>query len=110
MIPTVTVTDGDPNYPKKPENRYTIIPSNDLNTSVIGSTAIFTYTAKTDEAGNPGPSVTRNVTIVGYELLNVTSLTVDSNNPVNNRYAKAGDEIKIIDLADIMVVVQNVTR
>ena len=44
-IPTVTVTDGDPNYPKR---THTITTSNDLNTSKIGSTAIFTYTAKPD--------------------------------------------------------------
>ena len=38
-IPTVTVTDGDPKYPKKLEDRHTITTSNDLNTSKIGSTA-----------------------------------------------------------------------
>ena len=63
MFSSVTVTDGDPNYPKR---THTITTSNDLNTSKIGSTAIFTYTAKPDGAGNLGPSVTRNVTIVGY--------------------------------------------
>ena len=66
-----------------------------MNTSKIGSTAIFTYTAKPDGAGNPGPSVTRNVTIVGYDLLEITSLTTSSNNSVNSSYAKAGDEITI---------------
>ena len=91
-IPTVTVTDGDPKYPNV---GYTITTSNDLNTSKIGSTAIFTYTAKPDGAGNPGPSVTRNVTIVGYDLLEITSLTTSSNNSVNSSYAKAGDEITI---------------
>ena len=91
-IPTVTVTDGDPNYPKI---THTITTSNDLNTSKIGSTAIFTYTAKPDGVGNPGPSVTRNVTIVGYTQIDVTSLTVSSDNSVNSSYAKAGDNITI---------------
>ena len=52
-IPTVTVTDGDPKYPKKLEDRYTITTSNDLNTSKIGSTAIFTYTAEPDGGRKP---------------------------------------------------------
>ena len=94
-IPTVTVTDGDPKYPKDLEDRYTITTSNDLNTSKIGSTAIFTYTAEPDGAGNPGPSVTRNVTIVGYSQIDVTSLTVSSDNSVNSSYAKAGDNVTI---------------
>ena len=94
-IPTVTVTDGDPKYPKKLEDRYTITTSNDLNTSKIGSTAIFTYTAEPDGVGNPGPSVTRNVTIVGYSQIDVTSLTVSSDNSVNSSYAKAGDNVTI---------------
>ena len=78
-----------------------------MNTSKIGSTAIFTYTAKSDGAGNPGPSVTRNVTIVGYELLEITSLTTSSNNSVNSSYAKAGDEITINLRHD--GIIQNVT-
>ena len=94
-IPTVTVTDGDPKYPKDLEDRYTITTSNDLNTSKIGSTAIFTYTAEPDGVGNPGPSVTRNVTIVGYSQIDVTSLTVSSDNSVNSSYAKAGDNVTI---------------
>ena len=78
-----------------------------MNTSKIGSTAIFTYTAEPDGAGNPGPSVTRNVTIVGYELLEITSLTTSSNNSVNSSYAKAGDEITINLRHD--GIIQNVT-
>ena len=92
VIPTATVTDGDPNYP---EVGYTITTSNNLNPSEIGSTAIFTYTAKPDGAGNPGPSVTRNVTVVDYDLLNITSLTISSDNSVNSSYAKAGDNVTI---------------
>ena len=92
VIPTATVTDGDPNYPKV---GYTITTSNNLNPSEIGSTAIFTYTAKPDGAGNPGPSVTRNVTVVDYDLLNITSLTISSDNSVNSSYAKAGDNVTI---------------
>ena len=66
-----------------------------MNTSKIGSTAIFTYTAEPDGVGNPGPSVTRNVTIVGYSQIDVTSLTVSSDNSVNSSYAKAGDNVTI---------------
>ena len=66
-----------------------------MNTSEIGSTAIFTYTAKPDGAGNLGSSVTRNVTVVEYNLLNITSLTTSSNNPINSSYAKAGDNVTI---------------
>ena len=98
-----TVTDGDPYYSKE----YTLTTSNDLNTSEIGSTAIFTYTAKPDGAGNPGSSVTRNVTVVEYNLLNITSLTTSSNNPINSSYAKAGDEITINLRHD--GIIQNVT-
>ena len=59
------------------------------------STASFTYTAEPDGVGNPGPSVTRNVTIVGYSQIDVTSLTVSSDNSVNSSYAKAGDNVTI---------------
>ena len=55
----------------------------------------YTYTAHPDVAGNPGQSVTRNVTVVGYDPINVTSLTVESDNSVNSIYAKAGDTITI---------------
>ena len=101
VIPTATVTDGDPNYPKV---GYTITTSNNLNPSEIGSTAIFTYTAKPDGAGNPGPSVTRNVTVVDYDLLNITSLTISSDNSVNSSYAKAGDNVTITIETDGIII------
>ena len=91
------------------EDRYTITTSNDLNTSKIGSTAIFTYTAEPDGVGNPGPSVTRNVTIVGYSQIDVTSLTVSSDNSVNSSYAKAGDNVTItIETDGIIETIQQV--
>ena len=35
------------------------------------------------------------MTVIDYNPLNVTSLTVKSNNSVNDSYAKAGDEVEI---------------
>ena len=67
-----------------------------LNTSMVGSTVNYTYTAYDDAAGNPGESITRTVTVIDYNPFSVTSLTVSSNNLVNDSYAKAGDEIEIV--------------
>ena len=47
------------------------------------------------------------MTIVGYDLLEITSLTTSSNNSVNSSYAKAGDEITINLRHD--GIIQNVT-
>ena len=44
-----------------------------LDTSIIGSTATYTY-AYPDAAGNPGASATRIVTVVDRVPINVTSL------------------------------------
>ena len=66
-----------------------------LDPGIIGSTVTYSYTAHPDAAGNLGQVVNRTVTVVDYTPLNVISLTVTSNNPVNSIYAKAGDEIEI---------------
>ena len=67
-----------------------------LNTSIIGSNALTLHVyAHDDAAGNTGESITRTVTVIDYNPLNVTSLTVKSDNSVNSSYAKAGDEIEI---------------
>ena len=71
-----------------------------LDTSIIGSTATYTYTAYPDAAGNPGASATRIVTVVDRVPINVTSLTVSSNNPENSGYVKAGDNITITLVTD----------
>ena len=85
-----TVTDGVPNY----SGNYTNTTTGDLNTSIVGSTATYTYTADADTVGNAGTSVSRTVTVIDYNPFDVTSLTVSSNNPLNI-YARAGNEITI---------------
>ena len=91
-IPNVTVTDGDPNY----AGTFDVTTNGTLDTSVIGSTVLYTYTAEPDGAGNPGAVITRTVTVVDYGILDVTALTVSSTNSVNNtNYAKAGDTVRI---------------
>ena len=84
-------SDGDPSY----TYNYTITNSSSLNTAMVGSFVVYTYTAHTDAAGNLGESINRTVTIVDYNPLNVTNLTVNNTNSINNNYAKAGDVITI---------------
>ena len=50
--------------------------------------------------GNPGDSVTRTVTVIDYNPLNITSFAVSSDNSANSSYAKVGDEIKITIATD----------
>ena len=90
VIPGAIATDGDPNY----SGNYTNTTTGDLNTSIVGSTATYTYTADADTVGNAGTSVSRTVTVIDYNPFDVTSLTVSSNNPLNI-YARAGNEITI---------------
>ena len=78
---------------------YTITNNSILNTTQIGSTVIYTYTANSDGAGNLGTNIIRNVTVVDYSPLNITSLSVSSNNS-NNSYAKAGDQVNITIVTD----------
>ena len=78
-----------------------------LNTSMVGSFTVYTYTAHPDVVGNPGQSVTRNVTVVDYEPINVTGLIVSSDNSVNGSYAKVGDEIRLTFTPD--AIIENVT-
>ena len=70
-----------------------------MDTSILGSSAIYTYTAGPDGAGNLGESVNLTVTVVYYNLLNITGLTVHSNNS-NNSYAKVGDQVNITLITD----------
>ena len=52
----------------------------------------FTYTAPDDEAGNPGPIITRNVIVKDTPPIGITTFSISSDN-TNTAYAKAGDEI-----------------
>ena len=91
IIPGAIATDGGPGYSAS----YSTSIAGTLDTSSIGSNVIYTYTAHPDVAGNLGENVTRSVTVVGYDPINVISLTVESDNSVNSSYAKAGDTITI---------------
>ena len=86
----------------------TIPITGNLNNSIIGSTANYTYTAHPDAAGNLGDNITLTVTVTDYQPINITSLTVKSDNPVNgSNYAKAGDIVTISLKHD--GVIQNAT-
>ena len=93
------VSDGDPNYTPN----YTITDSGYLNTSMVGSFTVYTYTAHPDAAGNLGENVIRNVTVVDYTPITVTSLIASSDNSVNGSYAKVGDEIRLTLTADATI-------
>ena len=95
--PNATASDGSPGYSA---SNYSKSETGILNTSILDSTVTYTYTADDDAAGNPGSSTTRTVTVVDYPTINVTNLTVSSNNSVNTGYAKAGDEITITLVTD----------
>ena len=95
LIPNATVTDGDPNY----AGTYTVTNNTILNTSMLGASATYTYTADPDGAGNLGESVDLIVTVADYGQLNITALTVSSDNS-NSSYAKAGDQVNITLITD----------
>ena len=99
-------SDGSPGYNA---SNYSTSKTGNVNTSDIGSIVTYTYTAYDDAAGNPGASATRTVTVVDHEPINVTSLTVNSSNSVNNSYAKAGDKITITLVTDGSVVIASIT-
>ena len=93
IIPGAIATDGSSGYST---SNYSTSITGTLDTSIIGSTVTYTYTADADAAGNPGASTTRTVAVVDYDPLDITTLTVKSDNSVNStNYAKAGDEITI---------------
>ena len=91
-IPNAIASDGSPGY----SGLYNTTITGNLNNSIIGSTANYTYTAYPDAAGNLGDSINLTVTVTDYQPINITSLTVKSNNSVNSSsYAKAGDVVTI---------------
>ena len=91
-----SASDGSPGYSAS----YSTSIDGTLDPSIIGSTVNYTYTADDDAAGNPGASMNRTVTVVDYNPLTITSLTVSSDNFANSSYAKAGDEINITLVTD----------
>ena len=100
IIPGAIVTDGDPGYTPT----YTVSIDGNLDPNVLGSSAIYTYTATDDTVGNPGDSINRTVEVITYNPIPLTSLAVSSDNTINNNYARAGDTITItleIDSIDI---------
>ena len=100
IIPGAIVTDGDPGYTPT----YTVSIDGNLDPNVLGSSAIYTYTATSDTVGNPGDSINRTVEVITYNPIPLTSLAVSSDNTINNNYARAGDTITItleIDSIDI---------
>ena len=95
--PGANASDGSPGYNA---SNYSTIKTGTVNTSDIGSTVNYTYTAYADAAGNPGASINRTVTVIDYKPLNITSLIVSSDNSANNGYVKVGDEITITLVTD----------
>ena len=59
-IPNVTVSDGDPNY----LGGFTLVKSNTVDATILGSVYNYTYTANPDGSGNTGDSVTRTIVVV----------------------------------------------
>ncbi|MDI1495693.1 MAG: LVIVD repeat-containing protein [Cenarchaeum symbiont of Oopsacas minuta] len=90
IIPGAIVQDGDPNY----SGTYNVTKNGTLDTSTIGSTVLYTYTADADGAGNPDQSTTRTVTVVDAEPINITALTITSNGN-DNIYAKEGQIVTV---------------
>ena len=107
IIPGAIVTDGDPGYTPT----YTVSIDGNLNPNVLGSSAIYTYTATNDTVGNPGDSINRTVEVIAYNPISLTSLAVSSDNTINNNYARAGDKITItleinsIDITSIFGII-----
>ena len=62
IIPNAVATDGDPNY----TGNYNTTTNGTLDTSVLNSVILYTYTAEPDSAGNLGSSIDRTV-IVKYK-------------------------------------------
>ncbi|MDI1495715.1 MAG: FG-GAP repeat domain protein [Cenarchaeum symbiont of Oopsacas minuta] len=103
VIPGAIVTDGDPNY----SGTYNVTTNGTLDTSTIGSTVLYTYTADADGAGNLGENTTRIVTVVDVEPINITALTITSNGN-DNIYAREGQNV-IVELTTDGTDLGNVT-
>ena len=71
IILGVNVTVGDTNY----FPNYTLIKNDTVNANLNGSVYNYTYTADADNARNPGDSLTRIITIIDADPIDITSLT-----------------------------------
>ena len=89
-------TVSDLNYPSSIQT-VTALPA-PLITSTLGD-QIITYSAPDDPAGNTPDSIIRTVTVLAKPL-NITTLTITSNNNVNTSYAKANDVITLTLVAN----------
>ena len=90
IILNVTVIDGDPNY----SGNYTLTTNATVNANMNGSVYNYTYTADADSAGNPGPSLSRIITIIDAPLIGITSLSITSS-PGNSNFANEGKTITL---------------
>ena len=72
----------------------TVTGVNNFDTTQSGNYT-FTYTAPDDEAGNPGPSIIRNVIVKDTPPIGIDTFTIESNNN-NTSYAKVGDLLYLI--------------
>ena len=67
-----------------------ILPTGTVNVNVIGNYSL-SYTALPDLAGNTGPIITRNVIVRDTPPIDITTLTIATEN--STLYAKAGDTV-----------------
>ena len=95
FIPNVTVSDGDPNY----SGNFTIIKNATVDTAMIGSAYNYTYIADSDTAGNLGANVSRIITVIDADSINITSLNITSNGASSN-FANAGKNITVTLVTD----------
>ena len=84
-------TVSDPNNPLYTQT--VTASTTNLDTSSLGEQTI-TYSAPADAAGNVPDSINRTVTVQAKPL-GLETLTITSNNPNNNQYAKTGDLISV---------------
>ena len=88
-IPNATAKDGDPNY----VNSVGFSSNGTVDTSILDSIYNYTYTANSDNAGNPGPSISRIITVIDADPITITSLSITSTS--SNNFANAGKEITL---------------
>ena len=94
IISNVTVTDGDPKY----SGGFTLDTNGTVNATINGSVYNYTYTADADNAGNLGESVSRIITIIDADPINVTSLNITSSS--GNNFANTGKTITVTLVTD----------
>ena len=96
IILGVNVTDGDPNH----SGNYTLITPNGLvNANLNGSVYNYTYTADADSAGNLGDTLTRIITIIDADPIDITSLSI-ADTTGNPNFANLGTTITVTLVTD----------